>query len=109
MGGSGGCWERRQQRVGSPNYRVPHPEAGGGRRVRRNDSPARPKSIMAQVARSGAPGPPLTPPATISSVKVSAVGPSPQVHTYEPGVKPRLVIVAPLQVAVLVPRDAPET
>jgi hypothetical protein len=58
-------------------YPLAHPEARTRRRVRTSASPARPRSIMAHVAGSGVGALP-TP--TISSVKVSAVAPLPQLH-----------------------------
>jgi hypothetical protein len=61
-----------------PRYPLAHPEARIRRRVRTSASPARPRSIMAHVAGSGTGGGLPTP--TISSVKVSAVAPLPQLH-----------------------------
>jgi hypothetical protein len=79
---SGGSSIARSNLQGVPTerrsrYAAPHSEARIRRRVRTTASPARPKSIMAQVAGSGTT--PLS--ETISSVKLSAVAPLPQLHT----------------------------
>ena len=74
---AGLCSARHLEVTASENCRDIHRlirKAESGAR-RTTASPARPKSIMAQVAGSG------VDPTTISSVKLSAVAPLPQVHT----------------------------